>query len=275
MELAGLQAAEAGNREAASVHVPLDRWMATLDTYLQERLLEEAAIVLRGLLIQRPLHLPAYERALSWTWQAGHFGECRSLALRLLHADPLNRTACGVLARVAEVHTRQTGEIYQAWQRLWQMYPFNPQFRKRWQTVHGNLELDLPALGFTHMHSRHWAEAIQVFAELKKNFPERGDWRTAWLISQWRGYRRAEALDAARIQVDRNRHLLAGWHILSLLGDQADQAIAQTYIRLLDPDGSFTQDMLGFGFVPVGSMVPQLAVPDTNRMLRHCLHLEE
>ncbi len=248
--------------------------MAVLDQHLDEGRLEAAATVLRGLLVQRPLHLPAYERALSLTWQLGSFRECESMALRLLNADPLNLTAHTVLASLAERRTGpQSDESVRLWQAAWHLKPLNQEIRQHWLAAQGNLELDIPALGFLRMYGRHWPEAASLFAQLCEQYPEREDWRLAWVISLWRGYEREEAWKMARTLVNRNRYLLAGWHILSVVGDQTDQAIAQTYTAMLDPDGSHTQHMLGFEFVPAGSTVPQLEAPASNEMLRRCLYL--
>ena len=274
MTEAGLADARGAPAAPAPDSLPLTDWMGILDAYLDAGQLDAAATVLRGLLAQRPQHLAAYERAMALTWQARQFAACHSFARRVLQADPLNRTAYSVLAKAAERQPPPHGRAAAAaaWQRLWQMHPFNADFRAQWRAAGGTVELDVPALGFIHMHSHHWREAARVFAELTRRDPAREDWRVAWLIATWRSYRRQEALDAARKLVDANRHLLAGWHVLSLVGEPADQAVAQTYIALLDPDGSFTQTMLGLGFVPAGSTVPQLQAAKTNRMLRRYLH---
>ncbi len=256
--------------------LPLTYWITILDRHLDARHWEAAVVVLRALLVQRPLHLPAYERALALTWQMGRYRACESMALRLLRADPLNRMAYTVLASLAERRTGLQGEeTIPLWQTVWHLKPLDPEIRQRWQAVCGNLELDQPALGFLRMYGRHWSEAAALFAHLSAQHPERVDWRLAWLISLWRSYQRAQAWTMARTLVDRNRYLLACWHILSVVGDQADQAIAQTYIAMLDPDGSHTRHMLGFEFVPVGSTVPELEVDTANTVLMHCLDLEE
>ncbi len=262
--------------DEASRQLPLTAWMAILDRHLASGRLEAASIVLRGLLAQRPLHLPAYERALSVTWQLGSFRECESMAWRLLSADPLNWTAYTMLALIA---ARQTGprseKTARFWQRVWHLKPLDPEVRQHWLAVNGSLELDLPALGFLRMYGRHWLEAAALFGELSARFPEREEWRLARLIALWRGYQREEAWTMARSLVDRNRYLLACWHILSVVGDQADQAIAQTYITMLDPDGAHTRQMLGFEFVPAGSSVPQVEAPASNELLMRCLYLQE
>ncbi len=276
--MAGAEAAASASELPAGENrqLSLAEWMEVLDLHLAEGRLEAAAIVLRGLLAQRPLHLPAYERALSVTWQMGSFRECESMALRLLSADPLNLAAYTVLASLAAQRTGPRSEkTTRLWQTVWHLKPLDLQIRKHWLAVNGNLELDLPALGFLRMYGRHWPEAAALFGELSARFPEREEWRLAWLISLWRGYQREEAWTMARSLVDRNRYLLACWHILSVVGDQADQAIAQTYITMLDPDGSHTRQMLGFEFVPAGSTVPQLEAPASNELLLRCLYLQE
>lgn len=256
--------------------VHLSHWMNCIDEHLAVGDLEAARIALQGLMAQRPWHLAAYERALDLTWRYANLEECKSFALRLLQADPLNVLACQMLASVGERKgDDDQDEAVHFWQRLWQMHPFVTEYRSRWLAIHGDLMLDLPALGFTHLHSRHWREAALVFAELAERFPEREDWYAAWLICAWRNYQRSEVLAAGRSLVQRNRFFLAGWYILSLVGDDADQAIASTYISLLDPDGSLAPTMVGLGFVPVESTVPQLEVPGTHRMLRRSLKLEE
>lgn len=262
--------------EGSATSMALTAWMEILDEHLAAERFPAASTVLRGLLAQRPTHLDAYERALELTWQLRQFRECRSMAMRLLRADPLNLSAYCVLARLQEMEEHATGEDARwLWQRAWQMHPLHAELRGRWLKVNGDLELDRPALGFIHMHSRHWIEATREFGRLAERSPARTDWRVASLISLWRSYRRAEARTMARALVDGNRHLLAGWLILDLVGDEVDQTIAQTYIHRLDPEGTYTERMLGFGFVPAGSAVPQLEVPETNPMLMHCLYLRE
>ena len=256
--------------------VTLTYWMACIDEHLAGGNLDAARVAIRGLMAQRPWHLAAYERALALTWRHENLQECQSFALRLLQADPLNVLAYQTLASLGDRRGSEgRDQASQFWQRLWQMHPFNPDYRSRWLGFHGDLMLDLPALGFTHLHSRHWPEAVHVFAELTDRYPERDDWHAAWLICAWRNYRRSEVLAAGRTMVQRNRHFLAGWYILSLVGDDADQAIASTYISLLDPDGTLAQTMVGLGFVPVESTVPQLEVPSTHKMLKRSLKLEE
>ncbi len=260
----------------ATAMVPLTYWMKCIDDHLAAGNLEAAQIALRGLMTQRPWHLAAYERALTLTWYRENLDECQSFALRLLQADPLHVPAYRMMACLGDKRgAGGKGQATQYWQRLWQMYPFITEYRARWQAMHGNLMLDLPALGFTHLHSRHWPEAARVFTELTERYPDREDWYAAWLICAWRNYRRSEVLAAGRTLVQRNRFLLAGWYILALVGDETDQAIAHTYISLLDPDGTLVQTMLGLGFVPVESTVPQLEVPSTHRMLQRSLFLEE
>ncbi len=256
--------------------VPLAYWMNCVDDHLATGNLEAARVALRGLMAQRPWHLAAYERALVLTWDRQNLDECQSFALRLLQADPLHVSAYRTMACLGDLKgDAGQGQAMQYWQRLWQMYPFVTEYRSQWQAMHGDLMLDLPALGFTHLHSRHWPEAARVFTELTDRYPEREDWYVAWLICAWRNYRRSEVLTAGRTLVQHNRFLLAGWYILALVGDETDQAIASTYISLLDPDGSLAQTMVGLGFVPVESTVPQLEVPSTHRMLRRSLFLEE
>jgi len=260
----------------AAATVSLTYWMNCIDDHLAAGNLAAAQIALQGLMAQRPWHLAAYERALTLTWCAAHWDECQSFALRLLQADPLHVPASRTMARLG---TRKgpagQGQAAQYWQRLWQMYPFVTEYRAQWQALHGDLMLDLAARGFTHRHSRHWPEAAEVCTELTHRYPEREDWHVAWLICVWRNYRRSEVLAAGRTLVQRNRFLLAGWYILASVGDETDQAIADTYISLLDPDGTLAQTMVGLGFVPVESTAPQLEVPDTHRMLKRSLLLEE
>ncbi len=256
--------------------VSLTYWMTCIDEHLAVGNLDAARVAIRGLLAQRPWHLAAYERALALTWHHENLQECQSFALRLLQADPLNVLAYQTLASLGDKRGAEgRDQASQYWQRLWQMHPFDPVYRSRWLALYGNLMLDLPALGFTHLHSRHWPEAVHVFAELTDRYPERDDWYAAWLICAWRNYRRSEVLTAGRTMLQRNRYFLAGWYVLSLVGDDADQAIASTYISLLDPDGTLAQTMVGLGFVPVESTVPQLEVPGTHRMLKRSLKLEE
>ena len=256
--------------------VPLTYWMNCIDDHLATGNLDAAQVALRGLMAQRPWHLAAYERALALTWRNENLDECQSFALRLLQADPLHVPAYQMMARLGDKKgDGGKGQAVQYWQCLWQMYPFVTEYRSRWLALHGDLMLDLPALGFTHLHSRHWTEAAQVFTELTNRYPEREDWYAAWLICAWRNYRRSEVLAAGRTMVQRNRFLLAGWYILALVGDETDRAIASTYISLLDPDGTLVQTMVGLGFVPVENTVPQLEVPGTHKMLKRSLFLEE
>lgn len=256
--------------------VQLTYWMERIDDHLAADNLEPARIALQGLMAQRPWHLAAYERALALTWRNGNLEECESFALRLLQADPLNVSAYQMLASLGDRKGEEgLDQAAHYWQRLWQMHPLVTEYRSRWLAIHGDLMLDLPALGFAHLHSRHWPEGAQVFSELSDRYPEREDWYAAWLICAWRNYQRSEVLAAGRTLVQRNRYFLAGWYILSLVGDDADQAIASTYISLMDPDGSLAPTMVGLGFVPVESTVPQLEVPGTHRMLRRSLNLGE
>ena len=265
-----------GTDQNTTTMVPLTHWMHCIDDHLAAGNLAAAQVALRGLMAQRPWHLAAYERALTLTWGTENLDECQSFALRLLQADPLHVPASQMMARLgARKGAEGRGQAVQYWQRLWQMYPFVTAYRSQWLAMHGDLMLDLPALGFTHLHSRHWPEAARVFTELTDRYPEREDWHAAWLICVWRNYRRSEVLAAGRAMVQRNRFLLAGWYILALVGDETDQAIASTYISLLDPDGTLAQAMVGLGFVPVESTVPQLEVPGTHKMLKRSLLLEE
>ena len=255
--------------------VPLDRWMGRLDEVLEAGAFDDATMLVRGLLAERPLHLQAYERALAVTWRNGQRREAADIARRLLGADPLNVAARSVLARRAELvdgveadHTRAL------WQQVWQMHPLHPEMRRQWSRLGGDLLLDLPARGFVHMRARHWQAALRIFTELAGGWPEREDWQLAHLICTWRDYRNREAMTMARQQVDANRHLLAGWRVLSRVGEIADRRVAATYIEMLDPDGSHTRLMLGLGFVPAANTVPQLPTPGNNPRLMRCLGLE-
>ncbi len=255
--------------------VPLDWWMGRLDKVLEAGALDDATMLVRGLLAERPLHLQAYERALAVTWRNGQGREAADIAGRLLGADPLNVAARSVLARRAELEDGiQADRTRALWQQVWQMHPLHPEMRRQWSRFGADLSLDLPARGFIHMRARHWPAARRAFSELALGWPEREDWQLAHLICTWRDYRNREALTLARLQVDDNRHLLAGWRILSRVGEVADRRVAATYIGMLDPDGNHTRLMLGLGFVPTASTVPQLPIPGNNPRLLRCLGLE-
>ena len=255
--------------------VPLDHWMGQLERALDKGMLDNAIMLLRGFMVERPLHLQAYERALAVAWRSGQRQEAAGIARRLLCADPLNMAAKSVLARQAELVDGERAEHVRAmWQQVWQMNPLHTETRQQWNRVGGGLELDLPARGFVQMRARHWSSALKVFSVLAGGWPERDDWQLAHLICTWRDYRDREALALARQLVDNNRFLLAGWRVLSQVGEVADQRVAGTYIEMMDPDGSHTRQMLGLGFVPAASRVPKLPIPGNNPRLLRCLALE-
>lgn len=248
----------------------LRHWMSCIDAHLRRGDADQARVALQGLLARRPWHLPAYEQALTLVQLSGGSLERASFARRLLQADPLSAAAHESLADVGQ------GRTTRVWrQRLWQMHPFEAGRRAGWRDQGGDLALDQPALAFTFFRCQRWEAAAREFAELLELDAERDDWQAALLVCMARLHNADRTLEMARTAVHGNRFLIAGWYVLSEVGEDADREVAGTYIDLLDADGQWAAVRPALGFESVESGVTQLDVPAAHAMLRRSLELEE
>ena len=95
-----------------------------------------------------------------------------------------------------------------------------------------------------------WARAAEQYTALQQEFPRRVDIQCALLESLWRAERQPEALHLAAQLSRREPNLLIGWVVSAQVGDETDQALAQSPLTSLDPDCEYMAVRLGTDLMP-------------------------
>lgn len=239
------------NRQSRGVTALAD-WNRAIDHALRTGAGEEAARMAQLILHHLPRHLATYQRLLHITWVLKRWDEGEDWARRLLQADPGNPWAWQALAAAAE----QRGQRAQAnamWQRAFEMSPYAPEIRAglaRTSLDDPNaLTLDFACLAMIYQRGLRWEPAARAYRQLVKADPRRIDFQLCLMAALWQSHAHEEAYTLARHLLQSQPHLLLAWVVLDAIGDKNDQALAQSPISSMDPDGEFVSNRLGASIV--------------------------
>lgn len=237
--------------------VSLSRLGEAIDLALDQRDLERAREIIYLILAQRPRHLPTYRRVLAVTWVLDGWEECADWARRLLNGDPLSGAGWAAVARSLEEGQKSPSEqIYAAWQRAFELDPYNELIRAGVVRSQGitatgeqaqtqRLELNHACLASLYLRSRRWHHAGDLYGALSQAAPDRVDFRIGLMLATWQAGERTEAHQLARSLLAGNRNLLAAWLVLADVGDEDDRAMAPGYMDAMDADGEYAVEWLG------------------------------
>lgn len=245
-----------------------------MDTALDRGEVQTAVALAHLLLRKQPRHLATYERIIHICWTARRWEEGREWGLRLLRGDPSNVLGWGMLALAAEKRGEQgnrgggpvgpVGPVGQdvahsLWQRALALDPYNAEVRAGWSrtaisTPPGQSQmgdngpqpvLNQAALAFLQLRAKRWAVALPLFTDLARLDNGQVVYSMGHLLSLWRTQKSGPARLLAQELTTAHRGMLAGWLVLSHVGDANDRAIAQGYVQSLDPDGEYAIRWLG------------------------------
>ena len=236
--------------EGTRVATTLAAWGRAIDRSVSARSAEAAARLVEVILGQLPRHLPTYVRVLHLCWNEQAWNAGEEWGRRLLQADPGNAMAWRALAQAAEDENRRA-EANIIWRRAFEMSPYDPDIRAGLSRTsldpHTALEYNLAGLAAIYMRGLRWQQAADSYRRLAQADRRRVDFQVSLAVALWQSGQTGEAYTLARHLVDHHPHLLMAWRTLAETGDENDQALAESPIATMDPDGEYAATVWGIG----------------------------